>query len=81
MAAAAAEAVEVAKPAMPATPITTSMLPADGQEASLIFVIIDQYEGEEQEGLPHGQGKAHFAGMAAMRQRLNYMLVCAVQVR
>ena len=58
----AAEAVEAAKPATPAAPITASMLPADGQEPSLIFVIIEQYEGEEQEGLPHGQGKARFAG-------------------
>eukprot|EP01043_Picozoa_sp_COSAG02_P090282 COSAG02_NODE_27154_length_616_cov_0.694391_1_plen_91_part_01 len=66
-AAAAAEsatesAAEQAKPATPAAPLSASTLPTDGHEPSLIFVIIEQYEGEEQEGLPHGEGKARFAG-------------------
>ena len=61
-AAAATDASEHAKPGTPAAPLTASTLPTDGQEPSLIFVIIEQYEGEEQDGLPHGEGKARFAG-------------------
>ena len=49
-------------PATPAAPLTASALPTDGHEPSLIFVIIEQYEGDEQDGLPHGEGKARFAG-------------------
>ena len=55
-------AEKAALPGTPAAPLTASALPTDGQEPSLIFVIVEQYEGEEQDGLPHGEGKARFAG-------------------
>ena len=49
-------------PCIKASPLTASSLATDAKEPSLIFVIIEQYEGEEKDGLPDGQGKARFAG-------------------
>ena len=35
---------------------------SDSREPSLLFVIIEHYEGEEKKGVPHGTGTAQFAG-------------------